>query len=574
MPRSAGSPIGRAYQARPLPVKRWELGPWKAVNRADGSRPPLDTLYAAYNGMILPSDTGAGIMVRPGLDKISATALGSGSTRVGQLVFQYNTSDGTRRTLAIAGGKFYVLTWDGTVPGAGSWAEAITAGGFAAATGGAVTLSTTARCYACVCGNKLIVSDGTNTPFMWDGTTVTKLTNAPIFYGQPVVYGAKVFAIKNTELDTIVWSEENDPTIGYETGGYNNSWTLSQTGSENLVALGSTNEALYFFRRDSVGAIHGAVNPDFQTSATRDSVSTVIGCGSPGGVLVYDKWVWFLDMRGRIHRFAPGGAIEPIWEQHAADSTLWEDAKGLNLQSGSVPITELGYLPVATDLVPLVDHGMILAYQRSDTFGWRVYGTALGRFQGIWVNFLNSMILGAVYDSVRALYVTIGIGLNAASPSTAGVTYAFREPETRTAGFSAMVGSSGMDVSTGYGMQIVTQPIGLNEALNWRFIRATIRYDSSLPSNGSPYTGSLQALVPADSLSASSTAPTAQSITFQQQVNTASRRFGVIDVGLNVAGRSMQLAITTPPPIAPGGWVRITGITVEAVPLDQTVEPY
>lgn len=547
MPLSAG----RSYQVRGLPVKRWEMGPWTGVVRANQSRPNLKTLYSATNTMIFPQ--GSGPMTRAGLAVMASGAVLGPVTHLGQLMFQYNTSNGTRRTLGFAGGTGYQYNWT-----TDAWTSVISA---AALSGAGITLNAATQLYACVCGNKLIISDGINTPFMWDGTTLTKLTNAPVAYGQPVVYGAKVFFIKNTERDTIVWSEENDPTIGYEAGGYNNSWTLSQTGSENLVALGSTNEALYFFRRDSVGAIYGAVNPDFQSSSTRDSVSTVIGCGSPGGVLVYDKWVWFLDMRGRLHRFAPGGSIEPIWEQHAADMGAWEDTAGLGLSTGTVPIIESGLIPLATSIVQLVSFGLILTYNNSSADGWRAYDARTGTYQGYWLPVTGTMVMGEVYDDKNSTYTTAGLGVSATVTASNGVGYFFKE-----AGVSGVV-TAGADAGSAYTAQIVTEPIGLNEELNWRFTRAVIRYESYFSGTA---TGSVTPIVPSDSTNVSTAAPIALTVTYQGRHGTATRT-GTIDVGLNHFGRSLQLALTAS---SATGWVRWLGITVEAVPLDETVEPY
>jgi hypothetical protein len=75
------------------------------------------------------------------------------------------------------------------------------------------------------------------------------------------VYYAKLFMLKR-DRKTIVWSEENQPNTGYEAGGYNNAWELTQTSNEPLTAIIGTNEALYYGRKTSVGAIRGACQLD------------------------------------------------------------------------------------------------------------------------------------------------------------------------------------------------------------------------------------------------------------------------------------------------------------------------
>ena len=101
--------------------------------------------------------------------------------------------------------------------------------------------------FAASIADACIVHDGTNTPLrVYDLDTLipssAALSNAPVFYGQPVPYYAKLFAIKAAERNVIVWSEENDPTIGYESTPYSNSWEIGQTDQAPLYALAATNE--------------------------------------------------------------------------------------------------------------------------------------------------------------------------------------------------------------------------------------------------------------------------------------------------------------------------------------------
>lgn len=158
---------------------------------------------------------------------------------------------------------------------------------------------------------------------MWDGEvggggTVTVLTNAPQMYGMTVYYG-KLFGIKTAEPNTIVWSEEFDATTGYEAGGFNNAWTLSQTqAAAALVRLVGTNEALYYFRQNSIGAVRGAVTTDFINDGTREGVSESIGLLGKHAVTVREQEMWFMDGNLRPHILTFGGQLTPIWEQVAS----------------------------------------------------------------------------------------------------------------------------------------------------------------------------------------------------------------------------------------------------------------
>lgn len=257
---------------------------------------------------VYPTDPAraSAVVGRPGFQK-AGSQLGSGG--VGQLVYQFTKLAGTEYTVAIVGGKFYTFNWGTRV-----WTEVVTAANFATAT---ITLSSTAKCYAVTMADVMVISDGVNTPWQWDGTSgatgLTKLTNCPVLFGQPTVYYAKLFGIKNTERSTMVWSEENDPTIGYEAGGYNNAWTLGQTDQEPLYALVGTNGALYYFRARSTGVISGAVNTDFTTSGVHDSVSGVVGTQSPDATVYYEGRVYFLDANFNPYVIVPGSGVESLW---------------------------------------------------------------------------------------------------------------------------------------------------------------------------------------------------------------------------------------------------------------------
>lgn len=140
-------------------------------------------------------------------------------------------------------------------------------------------------------------------------------------YGPPVIYAGSVFFICNTvgnglpARTTIAWSEPNLPAVGYQQDDYDNVWELTQTGSDPLYALAPTNDALYYSRQNSWGALAGTPNINFQNTATHDVVSGNIGCIAPRTVQVFLNYVYFADAQGRAYRFANGGTPEPLWTQ-------------------------------------------------------------------------------------------------------------------------------------------------------------------------------------------------------------------------------------------------------------------
>lgn len=208
--------------------------------------------------------------------------------------------------------------WDAVVPLVGqTWTKRISTANLTAA---GITLSATTTVYAIPFGDTLLVTDGINTAFTWNGTAgggLTKLTNAPVFFGRPTVYYGKVVGIKNTQRDTLVWSEENQANTGYEAGGFNNAWSLTQTGGGAIIAVLGTNAALYYGRRDSIGSIRGAVTPDFKAAGVHDDITRETGVGGTEGMALIGQDFWFADGLGRPWRAVGGAAPSPLWENIA-----------------------------------------------------------------------------------------------------------------------------------------------------------------------------------------------------------------------------------------------------------------
>lgn len=267
---------------------------------------------------------------RPGF-LVMGLAIASGAEVQG--LYQYSQADGGEFTVGIAGGKFYTYDW-----AADAWTEVLTAADFTTAT---VTLASSGRVYFATFNDELVVNDGTNQPWTWDGTTnggITKLTNAPAScFGQPWVYAAKLFFIKAAERNVFVWSEENAANTGYEAGGFNNAWTFTQTSSAPLFAGLGTNEAMYIFRDRSITSILGEVNEDFQSASTREAVSSTVGTTSPGSVVLVGRSVFFVDADGHPQLLELGGHV--VGDGDDQREPIWEDCKETARQ---IDLAELG----------------------------------------------------------------------------------------------------------------------------------------------------------------------------------------------------------------------------------------
>jgi hypothetical protein len=256
-----------------------------------------DAAVSVLNCWIRDADTDFPIVEgRPGF-VIADESMGSSAAV--QWVGQLSKADGTEVSAVVAAGEIWSYNH-----GTDTLTKVVTTANLTTAT---VTLSSSARVYACEFADTLVFNDGVNQPFTWDGTSgaggVTLLSNAPsVCYGKPWVYYAKLWFIKNAERNTVVWSEEGTANTGYEAGGYTNAWTLRQTATEGFVAGEGTNEGLYLFRGNSTTLVTGEVTPNFSTTGVDEGISDTVGCRSPNGVLNLGGALYFLTNDRRILR--------------------------------------------------------------------------------------------------------------------------------------------------------------------------------------------------------------------------------------------------------------------------------
>ena len=284
------------------------------VGMRDAPEPPTaapELALLAQNLCRPPGPQGRGLFSRPGFTPMGAQ-LGSGGARTTQAILTWTDVNGVRITTAIVGGKLYTYNWN-----TDAWAESVTAANLTSAS---ITLSSTAKVALVPFADGLVVSDGINTPFWWDGTTgaggLVKLTNAPVFYGPPTVYNSRLVGIKLAAgiRMTLVWSEPGAPNTGYEAGSYQNAWDNPGGYSDPLVAVVGTNEAIYVFRERIALAITGAVTSDWQTAGTRANLSEDVGSLSPWGVYAVSQGVIAVDADAQpwLYRYGTPEPL-PLW---------------------------------------------------------------------------------------------------------------------------------------------------------------------------------------------------------------------------------------------------------------------
>jgi hypothetical protein len=299
------------YQVRPKTPKTWTIDGWTGVYDSrsekaerDGDAPLLINL--------MPSDPvrGGPVYLRQGRAPLgnAATAprLGSGSHLV-QWMGEVTTTVGGSTCVAIADGEIWSVAQSlGTVTKLVSTANLTTAG---------ITLASNIA-VKCVAFNGALVVAGINSanaPFTWDGSSgsggLVKLTNAPTSTQDATVYYAKLFFLKSDHL-TLSWSEENQPNTGYEAGGYNNAWELTQTSNDLISGIIGTNEGLYYGRQTSVGVIRGAVSSTFSTDGVHDSVHIGGGPDSFPFFAYVGGTLFWMTLSGTIYAYRGGEVTE------------------------------------------------------------------------------------------------------------------------------------------------------------------------------------------------------------------------------------------------------------------------
>lgn len=289
-----------------------EDGPWSGMldSLSPTTRQPGKYLLG-QNTYPLDPEIADGMVGRPGVRQMGAQ-LGAVGFRQGQGTFQFNKASGAKFTVQIVGGKFYTLDWAGEL-----WIEVVTAANLATA---GIVLDKVSRVRFLDFQNKLLVSDGVNKPWLWDGTAgaggLTLLANAEAFYGQPRAYFARVLGISAANPDVLLWSETDNANLGYRSGGYNNAWSLTQNDPDRLFSILATNEAVYVLRARGGTTLSGAPGPDFRAQAARDSLSDTFGTLSPDVTTMHDVNIMVLDADMHPQLLRPGAAgFIPIWRE-------------------------------------------------------------------------------------------------------------------------------------------------------------------------------------------------------------------------------------------------------------------
>lgn len=325
-------------------------GPWKGV--FDTTDPfdarPDDRLADLLNGIIPDPVNGSGVYQRNGFaiaNNGSAITTAAGAL-YGQAVYTHTQLDGSTLNFLIIAGK--LLRVGAPSVGAALTVTDVTPVGISINSGvGPVYITSVVKNVGGTTQSVLIVNDGVSRPWIGTNLTSTPITGTYISYdgaatawtaiGQPVVWQGSVFFVLNavngvSRREDIAWSEPGQPDVGYQQATYDNNWTLNQHATGPLYALAATNQALYYFRARSIGAIIGTTITNLTSTATNDAVAVNVGCVASQTIQQFGNSIFFCDAQGRPYRFTPGTVPEPIWKQLRAV---------IDAQTGEIPAGQL-----------------------------------------------------------------------------------------------------------------------------------------------------------------------------------------------------------------------------------------
>jgi hypothetical protein len=204
-----------------------------------------------------------------------------------QGILSWEERDGTQHLTAICNAEQY--EWNGA-----SWVAQSLAGK-------PISVDPSAQVDMIEFNGKLIVTDGVNQPWQWDGqSTWTQPLNAEsVICRQLANYYVKLFLLDQLTISNrIAWSYEGDVTHA-QSFDPTNQWDYGQTDQGRIYGGIGHNERLLLFKQDSVSAIRGPVDATFETDAVREGVDTSIGAITGHAICVGDnEATYFLSQIG------------------------------------------------------------------------------------------------------------------------------------------------------------------------------------------------------------------------------------------------------------------------------------
>lgn len=140
------------------------------------------------------------------------------------------------------------------------------------------------------CVNYMVVFNGVNNPWKWDGTTVSNLANAPADGQFALLHKEKLFTVPMSEPSRLKWSDsfqpESWPAVNY--------WDIKPGDGDKITCLQKHMGTLVIFKRRSIHVLYGSSLDDFRC----EEMNSKIGCVGKFAAYMHDPYVFFVSDEG------------------------------------------------------------------------------------------------------------------------------------------------------------------------------------------------------------------------------------------------------------------------------------
>ena len=152
----------------------------------------------------------------------------------------------------------------------------------------------------------LIVSDGVNTPFKWDGTITTELANMPKAKYLTELKGRIIAAGMDTDALALRGSDVGDPAIWDETDTDYRAFKVYPGGEGAITSITTIEDIVLIGKKYSLHALVGTSVYDFQVIP----IDLTVGVGSHWTVKHIRGSAFFVSSEGEIYSVEPGARPE------------------------------------------------------------------------------------------------------------------------------------------------------------------------------------------------------------------------------------------------------------------------
>lgn len=292
------------------------------VDRLDNNLIPVNAAQACQS--VISRIVGR-LKIRNGQKKLNTAALASAPITG---LYPYYNESGIKKLIVACNGKVYY--WNS---GTSAFVQ-IHSG-----------LNASANLMFESCANYMVGFNGINTPFKWDGTTLSTLANAPAGGKCPVLHKEKLFIQHAAHPSQLWWSDEiypeNWPAVNY--------WSFNEGDGDSITCHIPFLGELIVFKRRSIHALRGSSMDDFRW----DVLDNRIGCVGPRAAAVNGNYMYFVGDDG-IYVFNGLKAeniskrkIMRFWKRinkayiHKAVVEVWDELVWVALPEGDSTVNNL-----------------------------------------------------------------------------------------------------------------------------------------------------------------------------------------------------------------------------------------